>query len=298
MAFDTPLIDFDPYALLDLERECTDVQIVKAFRRAALKWHPDKNPDRKQAAQEMFLKISKAFALLSDAAARDAYDHVLATKTARKVYVQRRHQNESEKRRKLREELERREANKVNVQREEEQAKRQLEKEIERLRKEGSKLLQRERENIEQEIRRNREMVQSSRQPLLARYKLRWKRKTDEHSYNEDDIRKLFSKYGNVSDVIVSSGGKGTAILEFNELKDAEGIEKESGKPEFPITVTCLLRPPTPTRSPSFKPQPLRPPERAMTSTEFADFEAEVLADLLAGTKRKAENAESKFDDL
>lgn len=54
MAFDTPLIDFDPYALLDLERECTDVQIVKAFRRAALKWHPDKNPDRKQAGTVFF----------------------------------------------------------------------------------------------------------------------------------------------------------------------------------------------------------------------------------------------------
>lgn len=42
-------IDFDPYELLDLKPECTDTQIVKAFRKAALKWHPDKNPDRKQA---------------------------------------------------------------------------------------------------------------------------------------------------------------------------------------------------------------------------------------------------------
>lgn len=43
------MIDFDPYEMLDLKPGCTDTQIVKAFRKAALKWHPDKNPGRKQA---------------------------------------------------------------------------------------------------------------------------------------------------------------------------------------------------------------------------------------------------------
>lgn len=78
----------------------------------------------------MFLKISKAFELLSDAAARAAYDHVLATRTARTVYIQRRQKNESEKRRKLREDLERREANVLNAQQDEEKARRELEKEV------------------------------------------------------------------------------------------------------------------------------------------------------------------------
>ncbi|KAL3985788.1 DnaJ domain family protein [Acanthocheilonema viteae] len=286
------VIDFDPYKMLDLKPECTDTEIVKAFRKAALKWHPDKNPDRKQAAQEMFLKISKAFELLSDAAARAAYDHVLATRTARAVYVQRRQKNESEKRRKLREELERREANVLNVQQDEEKARKELEKEIQRLRKEGSKLLQRERENIEREICKNAAMEeQSGDKRLLARYKVRWGREGDRCDYDGDDLRKLFSKYGHVSDII-SSGNKGMAILEFDELLDIDGVEKEIGKPDVPITVTCLLKPPT------FKTQSNRSTERPMTSVEFADFESEVLATMMAGSKRKANDGESKFDNL
>ncbi|EFO25287.1 DnaJ domain-containing protein [Loa loa] len=293
------LIDFDPYELLDLKPECTDTQIVKAFRRAALKWHPDKNPDRKQAAQEMFLKISKAFELLSDAGARAAYNHVLATRTAHTVYVQRRQKNESDKRRKLREELERREANVLSSQQNEEKAKRELEKEIQRLRKEGSKLLQRERENIEQEIRKSAAVEeQKNDNRLVARYKLRWIRKSDRCNYDEDDFRELFSKYGHISDVIVSSGNKGLAILEFDELLDIDGIEKEIGKPEVPITVTCLLKPPAALRDSTFKVQPCKPIERPMTSVEFADFEAEVLATMMTGSKRKADSGKSKFDSL
>lgn len=42
-------MDFDPYEMLNLKPGCTDTQIVKAFRKAALKWHPDKNYDRKEA---------------------------------------------------------------------------------------------------------------------------------------------------------------------------------------------------------------------------------------------------------
>lgn len=84
------------------------------------------------SAQEMFLKISKAFELLSDSAARAAYDHVLATRTAHIVYVQRKQKNEGEKRRKLREELERREANILSAQQDEEKARRELEKEVPR----------------------------------------------------------------------------------------------------------------------------------------------------------------------
>lgn len=81
-------------------------------------------------AQEMFLKISKAFELLSDATARAAYDHVLVTRRARTIYVQRRQKNESEKRRKLREELERREATMSNAHQDEEMARKELEKEV------------------------------------------------------------------------------------------------------------------------------------------------------------------------
>lgn len=38
--------------------------------------------------------------------------------------------------------------------------------------------------------------------------------------------------------------------------------------------------------------------ERPMTSVEFADFEAEILTTMMAGTKRKADDGKSKFDSL
>lgn len=292
MAAENHLIDFDPYDLLGLEKGCTDAHIVKAFRKAALKWHPDKNPNREQRAREMFLKVSKAFELLSDKAARAAYDHVVAVKTARSVYVQRRQQNESEKRRKLREELERRESIIVNSEQEEVKAKNRLEKEIERLRKEGSWLLQRERGNIEREIHKNAAMELQSSTCIKPRYKLKWKRENDECvCYDEEDIRTIFSKYGNISDVVISSGGKGTAIIEFNELINVEEIEKETGKSDVPITVTPLQRSFT-----SSEFQTNKSVERPMTSTEFADFEAEILSSMLAGSKRKGDSI-NKFED-
>ena len=81
-------------------------------------------------AEEMFLKISQAFELLSDPAAREAYDQLQAAKTAKAVYLEKRRQTESAQRAKFREELERREANAANSQEEAKVAERNFEKEV------------------------------------------------------------------------------------------------------------------------------------------------------------------------
>lgn len=44
------------------------------YRKLALKWHPDKNPDNKQQAEENFKEISEAYDVLSDPEKRQVYD--------------------------------------------------------------------------------------------------------------------------------------------------------------------------------------------------------------------------------
>jgi hypothetical protein len=54
----------DPYETLNVPRDASESDIKKAYRKRALKWHPDKNDD--PAAEEMFKKISQAYEILSD----------------------------------------------------------------------------------------------------------------------------------------------------------------------------------------------------------------------------------------
>jgi DnaJ family protein B protein 13 len=63
----------DYYKLLSLTRSATDADIKKAYRKLALKYHPEKNPED-QVAAENFAQISEAYDVLSDARKRATYD--------------------------------------------------------------------------------------------------------------------------------------------------------------------------------------------------------------------------------
>ena len=62
------------YSVLNIEREATEVEIKKAYRVLALKWHPDKNPDDVKNAEEKFKEIGEAYTVLSDSEKRKRYD--------------------------------------------------------------------------------------------------------------------------------------------------------------------------------------------------------------------------------
>ena len=63
----------DYYNLLGVNREASDDEIKKAYRKLALKYHPDRNPGDKQA-EASFKEISEAYQVLSDPQKRAQYD--------------------------------------------------------------------------------------------------------------------------------------------------------------------------------------------------------------------------------
>ena len=66
------------YATLGVESDATLDEIKRAYRRGAMKWHPDRNPGREAEAHAAFQELRDAYAILSDAEQRRVYDDVFA----------------------------------------------------------------------------------------------------------------------------------------------------------------------------------------------------------------------------
>ena len=64
----------DYYEVLGVEKNATDEEIKKAYRKMAKKYHPDANPDNKQEAEAKFKEVNEAYETLSDSQKRQMYD--------------------------------------------------------------------------------------------------------------------------------------------------------------------------------------------------------------------------------
>ncbi|CAN4084108.1 unnamed protein product [Withania somnifera] len=62
------------YKILQVDKNAIDDDLKKAYRKLAMKWHPDKNPNNKKEAEAKFKQISEAYEVLSDSQKRAIYD--------------------------------------------------------------------------------------------------------------------------------------------------------------------------------------------------------------------------------
>lgn len=55
----------DYYKILQVDKNAKDDDLKKAYRKLAMKWHPDKNPNNKKEAEAKFKQISEAYEVLN-----------------------------------------------------------------------------------------------------------------------------------------------------------------------------------------------------------------------------------------
>lgn len=267
------LQDLDLYELLDVSISCSEADIKKAYRKKALQCHPDKNPDNPNAAKE-FQQLSAILEILTDEAARKAYDKVLK---GRKEAELRKNALDG-KRRKLREDLEKREREGFSAMKQKQKsAEELLKEEIDRLRKEGSKAVEEEMEYVMQQVRS--EAAHSNDISSKCRIKVKWtcdKKDLNNGGYTEEMLRRFFLKYGDINALVMSAKKKGSALVEFKTKSAAEmAVDLEIGLPGNPLKL-------------EFIDKDQRPSSHSQSSTiKHTDFESVVLMKMRQAEERK-----------
>ncbi|XP_078419159.1 dnaJ homolog subfamily C member 17 isoform X2 [Cetorhinus maximus] len=233
-------------------RDVSQTEIKKAYRQKALKCHPDKNPDNPKAV-ELFHQLSQALEVLTDAAAKAAYDKI---RKAKKQAAERNQKLDS-KRKKVKLDLEAREREAQLNEEEEIKIAKNLDEVIARLREEGSRHLEEQQRLIKEQIMLERDqrlqgsdVRTDSKNNSTPKLKLKWKCKKDDESnggYSHEYLLSILKKYGEVLNLLISSKKKGTAIVEFSSTKTAElAFKNETGLTSNPLKISWLEGPPPP----------------------------------------------------
>uniref|UniRef100_A0A0K0E3V9 J domain-containing protein n=1 Tax=Strongyloides stercoralis TaxID=6248 RepID=A0A0K0E3V9_STRER len=219
-------IDYCPYKILGLTKECSESDVKKAYKKAALKWHPDKNPENKSDAQMMFLKIQEASALLLNFEAKTAYDNMISAREAKIRNINKRKNEESEIRKKFREDLEARENDFMRTTEDKNnEAEEKLRKELNKMKSTSWKIKNELDEMIRKELEKEKEYMNEMEFKYKPQLKIKWK--CNSFNYTEDILYDIFNKYGNILGIVCSDNN--TAIIEFSNLKEAIIAEDETG---------------------------------------------------------------------
>ncbi len=73
LIFGDTMTEMDYYEILEVSRTCSGSELKKSYRKLAMKYHPDRNPDDKEA-EEKFKLLSEAYEVLKDDQKRAIYD--------------------------------------------------------------------------------------------------------------------------------------------------------------------------------------------------------------------------------
>jgi DnaJ family protein C protein 17 len=226
--------DKDPYHVLGVHTTATDAEITKAYRKLALKLHPDKQqqlPEKeKERVATEFHDIQQARSFLLDEEhrqARETYKTKRVSQHVRKQADQAREKGMSERRKRMREELHKQEAAAAGRQtgRTDESRKRQHKQQrdnenddlVEKLRRQGQEMREAygDRAAAESVDRQTAEdLKKRSSKPALddRQVRLKWSRKRMRTSPSEHTLAATLSKFGSVESVEMI-GSKGNAAL-------------------------------------------------------------------------------------
>ena len=208
-------LGFDPYELLGLQLGASDVDINKAYRKLALKLHPDKvEPSKRDESEEKFHQIKEARAFLQDTEKRQKFDRDYAARQRRRQQEEQREATISNRRKGLRDKLKRKEEEEEKSRRSKKPDKKRKGPDpnlMEQLRKDGKRRRQEyEDRQAEEELRRQRKT--DKKQLENRQIRLKWSRKRISISPSEDSIAKLLHQFGLVESVEMI-GSKGNAAL-------------------------------------------------------------------------------------
>ncbi|KAF2225912.1 DnaJ domain-containing protein, partial [Elsinoe ampelina] len=197
----------DYYALLEIAEGATESEIRKAYRRTALKYHPDKNAGN-AAAVDKFHLLSVANDVLSDPHAKAIYDSGRQARREKEL----REQAYGDERRRMKEDLERKERGGKRTREEDEEYEKQ-QAELRRLQADGARRRYERQEKLRKEQEdalkaEEAEQMELDDEPadvpeMERAVKVKWERDGEGQNIDKDSLAKMFERFGKVDMVVV-----------------------------------------------------------------------------------------------